>query len=420
MWKCAYEVRLIRFEGIETFSNCEILLNDNKIDTLFPILSDKSFIINSNGKYQILLSQGEEKYSVSFSIHLFEDDGMVWLPMFYKSYDYLLEQPEEVYEPRVLLLVHKRQMEEIYSAIVTEESGMDQDLMPEIKLNYEENTMIIYEDKDEPSFNGSCKLDCSRTEEHIETSKGPIDTEFCTQINDKTEDKLLEISISFQESLAKQKHFTDKILEEVEEKNKELSLALSQILGLKTQLTRFEIENSYLKSLNNGLIGTQISDLLSELETYKKKLEDSEEKRSESHTPVTKEKPEETIERLLRAECEKMNIQLLNKEPEEVYTINGKKLNILLRNGKIQCRIGNTYKDLKACIDDSSSETKQIVHNNYSKSPLRKNLAELNSSIETPRTVSKLGENSLTVKPRQSKRPSQSLKRQAKPLKKHL
>ncbi|OMJ73249.1 hypothetical protein SteCoe_28090 [Stentor coeruleus] len=420
MWKCAYEVRVIRFEGIETFTNCEVLLNENTLETLFPILSDKSFIVNSNGKYQILLSQGEEKYSVSFSIHLFEDDGMVWLPMFYKSYDYLLEQPEEVYEPRVLLLVHKREMEEIYSAIVTEESGMDQDLMPEIKLNYEENTMIIYEDKDEPSFNESSKLDCNHTEEHIETSKGPIDTEICTQINDKTEDKLLEISISFQESLTKQKQYTDKILEEVEEKNKELSLALSQILGLKAQITRFEIENSYLKSLNNGLIGTQISELLVELETYKKKIEELENKRSESRTSVIKERSEELIERALRAECEKMNISILNKEPEEVYTINGKKFNILLRNGKLQCRVGNIYKDLRTCIEDPNSEAKQIVHNNYPKSPLRKNLAELNSSIETPRTTSKLGENALTVKPRQSKRPSQSLKRQAKPLKKHM
>ena len=77
MWKSIYEIRLIRFEGLSKFSSCEVLYNDSVIDTIFPSSSEKSFSVNSNGKYQIFVKSEENRFSVSFESRLFEDDGML-------------------------------------------------------------------------------------------------------------------------------------------------------------------------------------------------------------------------------------------------------------------------------------------------------------------------------------------------------
>ena len=84
MWKSTYEVRLIRFEGVPSYTSCEIFLNKNLMETVTPSSLEKTIAINTNGKYQLIV-KGDSSLSVSFSVNLFEDDGMMWLPLYNRT-----------------------------------------------------------------------------------------------------------------------------------------------------------------------------------------------------------------------------------------------------------------------------------------------------------------------------------------------
>ena len=87
-----------------------------------------------------------------------------------------------------------------------------------------------------------------------------------------------------------------------------------------------------------------------------------------------------------------MNIKPLVKDLEEVYVFGNKKLNISLKNGKLVCRIGNSYKDFKQYIDEINNEGRNNVYSFSARSPFRKNLGEFNSNIETPKNSLKLSD----------------------------
>ena len=381
---------------------------------MLPSNCEKSFMINSNGKYQILLSRNEGMLSISFSNKLFEDDGMLWLPMFTEEKDYLESQPEEVCEPRVLLLVHKKEIEEQCSSIVSEESVTENEFMPEIKLNYCENTMIIYEDKDEPSFcnERSFRNDNSRIEEeNITTRKSEIES--INNENIKNDEKLVEMAGIFQEHINTHKQMTDKILQEAENKDREIASAFNEILHLKNKLQKIEVENNYLKALNSQYLGLQANDLLKELKFYKEKISEFERKPFEEHKENSvflgnSYCEKSNLEKMLKNQCELLNIQELIKDDEEVYIYGNKKLNLSLKNGKLMCRIGNIYKEFKQYIEENSGENKPIAYNLPSKSPYRKNLGESNNSLETPKFLTKSSDATNIAKETQTSKYSSS------------
>ena len=294
-------------------------------------------------------------------------------------------------EPRLLLLVHKKHIEEVFSSIVTEESVIEHEFMPEIKLNYCDNTMIIYEDKDEPSFCNETPLNYKTEEsEPNETVRTRLDTENFS-IQEKN-DKILEISIQYQENLKNQKELINKMIEENKQKSLELSAAYDQIFQLKNALQQYENENFYLK--NSQILEFSIKDLVSENSQYKKIIENFESSAKENCLTSTanSERIYEPLGKLIRNYCETMNIKPLVKDLEEVYVFGNKKLNISLKNGKLVCRIGNSYKDFKQYIDEINNEGRNNVYSFSARSPFRKNLGEFNSNIETPKNSLKLSD----------------------------
>ena len=381
MVKLLAYIRVIRFEGLPSITNCEIYQDSNLIEKLLPIVSEKRIKLLPEIKYQVVAESEGRQFSVGFKSLLFEDDGMFWLPLFEGAEDFLKEQPEEVSAPRVLILAHKKLVEEGRSNLVTEESALDYEFMPEIKLDYCENTMVINDDQaidfsETVSVKETSQLSFEPEEKNSYSSKDQ-EVQNSTLNPDQPPDKLLEISIYYQESLNNHKKFAESILQEIDGKNRELSEAMNEISQLKQQVQKFEVENNYLKTMANGFIGVQINELVSQLQYYKEKVEEIEKSQNFS-----------TVEEMVRNECEKMGFEPPIRECEEVFNMGGKKINLFMKGGKVFCRVGNGCKEFRQVVVELSSENKPVV-TNTSKSPFRKNLVELNASVDTPRGLNK-------------------------------
>ena len=172
MWRSAFEIRLIRVQGIENFSSCKAFLNNNQIVTLYPSNSGKSFVVKSNGIYKILVDALSINYSVSFSSCLFEDDGMLWLPLFSNMEDFIKVIPEEVPAPKILVLVQHKKIEDVCDS---DESLNDHKFMPEIKFNLYEYSIFSHSaDLSESSFEEN-----QQNKEHSITSKSVTIEEGC-------------------------------------------------------------------------------------------------------------------------------------------------------------------------------------------------------------------------------------------------
>lgn len=404
MVKVLAYIRVIRFEGVPNISSCLVLQSDDSIENLLPIVSEKRIKLLPDIKYQVVAESENGKFSVSFSSALFEDDGMFWLPLFTTNEDFLTIQPEEVSAPRVLILAHKKVVEEGKSNLVTEESALDYEFMPEIKLDYCENTIIIHEDKypdyaDSLSIKEHSQLSFDTDEKPLYTSKDP---ETHPTIPEHQSDKLIEISVYYQESLNNHKKLAENMIREIENKNQQLSEAMNEITHLKTQVQKIELENNYLKTMANGFIGIQITELVNQLQFYKEKVKELD--NSHNFSP---------IEEIAKNECTKMGLDPPVKDNEEVFVLNGKKLNLFLKAGKLFCRNGTGCKEFRQVIMELNSENQPVV-NNSSKSPFRKNLGEFNSCADTPRGMSKgIGDGKL-------RKSTPSGRKTAKPLKRNV
>lgn len=427
MAKTQISIRVIRFEGVSTMTSCLVFQDSEQLESLLPIISEKRIKVNDKSIYRILAFSGSSHFSVSFSSNLLDEDGMFWLPLFQNQDDFIQFQMEEVDEPRVLILVHKKTVEDGKSQLITEESANDYEFMPEIKLDYSESgsnvrdSISIVSAKDRiEEFNeigaaeknlavgfryseGYRQESFDRERIHKYSSIGNIenlelfqDTPLITlksvenhedlaHNSEINHSQMLEMSINYQSSLNTHKRFAESILQEMEEKSSQLTKALTEISLLKLDIQKLEIENNYLKGMNNGFIGAQIDDLVNEIGTCKKKIWELE-RRSDFKENL--DDSERKLELIIKAECEKFNSGVVVKEDEEVFSIYGRKYNILIKNGKLVCRLGSIYKDFRQVLLEHKSESRPVVQN-QTKSPFRKNLCEINSSSETPRSMSK-------------------------------
>ena len=424
MWKSVFEIRVIRVEGLDFIPQCEVLFNDSPMD--FVVVSNSSpstylerrFAVDSNGQYRIQIKHSTSTFSVSFSKDLFEDDGMLWLPLFLNTADYLDKQPEEVSEPRLLLLVHKKLIEDQCSSLVTEESVVEQDFMPEIKLNYCDNTMIVYEDNEEPSFchTSNYKDEISCDDNGAITTRTP---EKSNILGEYSQAKYAEITREFQEHLKIQKDLANKILEEKQQKENELNLACSEILQLRNQLYKIEVENNYLRGLNSQGSGMQVAELVKELALCREKITELQKKNAYSvlEPSIAYEKSCTSLDKIIKIQCHQLKIQPLIRGDEEVYLYGSKKLNLLLKNGKLMCRTGGGLQEFKYFIKENSPEIKQVAYNSQSKSPFRKYLGDVNSSSETIKQSSRFSDNLPGCKPNSTRNTNRSAQK-FKPVKK--
>lgn len=421
-------IRVIRFEGVSTLTCCQVFQDNEQIESLLPIISEKRVKVQDNSIYRIVAFSGLTHFSVSFKSNLLDEDGMFWLPLVQDNDDFIENHVENAEEPRVLILVHKKTVEENKSQLVTEESVYEYEFMPEIKLDYSEGAYNAAECVGILSasqrgdggirpagFEAGCREDMGFTgefgkenfERRIQNYSSIGDIENFEPFQDTplillksienhddqfqnpeiNHSQMLEMSINYQSSLNTHKKFAESILQEIEKKNSQLTEALNDISSLKSQKYRLEIENNYLKGMNNGFIGAQIDELVNELGACKKRiweLEQETESKENKHTTGTGSK----LEGIIKAECEKFNAGVVVKDEEEVFSVYGKKYNLLLKDGKLVCRLGSIYKDFHQVLLMHKSENKPAVQKT-SKSPFRKNLCELNSSIDTPRSVNR-------------------------------
>lgn len=382
MWKSVFEIRLIRFEGITDFTKCEVVHNNFETEIIYPSTSGKYFRVSSDGKYQIIVKSDQSQYSVSFTRGLFNDEGMIWVPMFFNDDQFIETLPEEVEEPRVLLLVQKKQLEEVCSSIFTEESNPEPEFITE---NKENDTVIINDDKEISFCNENGIYESSLTYEITDTTRQEqyrdnktielqdlINHYNKNSVKDTENYSNIDKAIEYQQNLISHKILIDTNLNLISQKDEKILQAFKETLYLKNKIREYQVENCYLNSLNKDPIDQNLRKLNAELNSYKNKLAELE---KTAKTKLFSKKileNGEKLEKAIKNECEKLNIPYLLKDAEEVYLHNGKKLNLLLKNGKLLCRQGNTYKEFSKYIDELNSCSYPNIRSMPSKTFYRK------------------------------------------------
>lgn len=430
-----FEVRLIRVEGISDFNSCDLMLDGKNVDRLYPACPGKSFLIDSFGKYQIIVARSEGIYSVSFCVELFQDDGMMWLPLYWNSDKFVKDLLENVQGPRVLLLVRTKDVEELCSGIFTEENENTEDFLldlsechifPEVfnpvlcsrdDENLEKST--IFQRKIEGNGENITKMLESQEyvenipflEEKIEVLEEKVDVleekievleEKTGVLEEKIEGKIIyELEekgvkcnkleenkiIAFQTTLTERKTADLAILKEIEAKNKALSQRFSEILQLNHEIQKKELENLYLKSMQTQKIMEKTDEILQEIAENKEKISNFRRKNANSAkiTLQTEESlfEDRAIQDQVDIECKRLKIPPLGKSEEGIYNYHNTKLLISLQNGKLMCRFGENYKDFKQHMAKLSFNYKPILGKYTSKSNTSTSL-EFSRDLKTP------------------------------------
>ena len=127
-----------------------------------------------------------------------------------------------------------------------------------------------------------------------------------------------------------------------------------------------------------------------------------------SEPSIASEKSCTKIDGIVRSQCQMMKIQPLTRDTEEVYVYGNKKINLLLKNGKLMCRTGGGLKEFAKFIEEITPENNQVVYNVQQKSPFRKYLGDINSSTETPKHLSRFSDNLPGSKPNSTRNTNRS------------
>ena len=379
MLKQVFEVRLIRIEGIPIFSTCDIYLDNNHLERLYPSDSTKIFPVNCVGTYQLLIKHLCTVYSRSFCIDLFSGDGMLWIPLLKDSQhnDFIHTLPDRVQEPKGLLLIQKKAIEECIDTKEKFKLSLDDfeifneakpysltnspiGLKSVKKHKIEEKKMpvavkiskefIEVQNKEKGKVQDTREAQ-SKEEEWIRSARE-------ADINDKKSRKITkekkevqDAAINFQEDFSRLRDSAVNTIAQIEVIDKSLSIAFSDILYLNLEIQKRELENASLKGNCNKYISEIITELVQELSKQKEKLT-SLEQRSQSSINKrlsTNESIAEsnTIQTLLDIECKKLNIKPLSKAEEAVYKYGNEVVNISIQGGKLMCRIGDIYREFK-------------------------------------------------------------------------
>lgn len=262
-----YQIRLIRFEGISDFNSCDLMLNGQFVESLYPSNPGDFITLNSQGIYMILVKQTEKELSVNFELRILKDEGMQWLPLQENSDNHIISLADEVPLPRVLLLWQVKRIEDICSSIVTEESISESDFMPQISLfSYNVYTPRFHCEDVTPKSE-KMLIDCIDTTQY--------NTEIDTKLNESqdTNKQTLLLHISRMKSELDSYHAkSQNALSQLESKNQELIQVYNEIHTLKSKISNLESENIYLQSLNDPILHHQTSALNSQLLSLKDSL----------------------------------------------------------------------------------------------------------------------------------------------------
>ncbi|OMJ81142.1 hypothetical protein SteCoe_18457 [Stentor coeruleus] len=466
MWKEIIETKVIRAEGIDLNNLISLIyVTDILAEELTPYNIEKSFELPLKSTCRIVLKSvlTGESLSVSFNTKIFDEDGVQWLPLYRNQQsDYLESIPDEVISPRVLMLLHKKNsFDIIIEGGEKSEVGSEceDDYMPEIKLcrSFIENLPISpFDDIDE-----------HQGQEATEVNSPPrFSIGIADEINQELRNNLerlmktLEIEKKSKESISKEmenmkncflielseaKKRENELLDEFKDAETRFSASKFEMIRLKHEIKSVQAENTRLQQALHQSEMSQIS----RIEEMSKKLAIYEDNQSETDSILTKlseltghnfdnhseklKEKDEIIKKLNREITElklkapmiphmkntvptdeldeavnkySMKIKLngpIVKDKEQIYVYNGKKINLLLKEGQLLCRVGGIFKPFEECINGGvivEPPLYKSVKNSFEV------VRENEDTNKTRTSTGRISNKSLTISSRQSKRKS--------------
>lgn len=299
------EIRLIKFEGPSAFVQCQLFLDDQKLENFDPTLPSTYYPLDSDGNYLLEVETLTQNFYFSFTSKNFNEEGMNWHTLSGPTNKEQDGKNKEA-EPQILILCKKREGE--FNQIT--ESF---EFMPQLSL-----------------FGGT-------VDDSVYSEKNPEP--------EKEKDENLEINaaIYLQSDMSIEHSRNFQVIEVLNNKSQELNHALQEINNLKSQIHRLEAENLSLKTA--GLFYHPSQHLLNEINTQKQVLKENAEIKKQLKSSSANSK---ALFLALSKECLKLGIPVPEKDKEAVFTINKTKLNLFLDSNQLFYRNGNTVKPFEA------------------------------------------------------------------------
>ena len=451
MLKDSLEGKIIRVDGLNKDNlTCKIFHNSRLKEEYNPITQQKSIQLSGQGQYTFIFTSGELSKCLTIKLSLFSDDGAQWLPLF-DSNELLTELPDETSSPRFLMVLCKSKTLHtiVETGEISEESSLTVSDSEEISLSQRMDTEDqICNTQEFLESIGSEFLDQSSIHEDSPEEVAPIpNNEKLSRIWDKEnsalsenldrnsfelfreensvkgaydelagkyhdllksaetrdlqikeyEEKFVKLVENFKDQVKRSQDREESLLQLVHEKEEETKLAQEEMLRLRTQNQKLEIENLRFKDINTGLVKelelVNPSPLLSEvlklramvkehqsrlvklekLEEYEAKLYEKDSIISTLQKTLTRSKPSDSdtkesqnfsisiideLDEAVRAHAKAMNLpEALVRDKEQMYIYGNRKLSLMLLNGSLMCRIGGTFKPFREYMENFVLDT---------------------------------------------------------------
>ncbi|OMJ83889.1 hypothetical protein SteCoe_15118 [Stentor coeruleus] len=411
-----FEVTIIRVEGLGNISkaSCCVYMNDELADSVsIKDLESAQHICTVPSKGEIRFSVEDLicKASVRFDINIIKCQGYHWLPMFPDGIDIITEVPEEVGLPRILLIFQSRKF---LSPVIeiTETSEISEN------VEYAEITEVPTE---EISKNVELRMKIMDLEQNIQLEK----FNQIQNIDKITRDYKANLDkLNFE--VEKYKIWSEKyktkcttLSEDLDKKSKLLLDSEDEKEMLKAELNLYKTKHSELiiaqekmhQILNSK--DKEISLLKAISEVQKKDFEcvsqecvsvvqkkEQKKKKSKLIDFSIEKKPIDAkqFETLDNADIIQMHLQenlsklklegFFSRSNEQYYKVGCKKVAVVLKNGSIYCKIGDTYKTLENYIyAHCTQELENFIKKRANSKPGHRRYHTFSNSFDNTLTV---------------------------------
>lgn len=417
MWKEILETKIIRAEGIDLNNLISLIyITDVLTEELNPYNVEKPLELPLKSTCRILLKSVStgESLSVSFNTRIFDEDGVQWLPLSRSTHgDYLEKIPDEVACPRILMLLHKKVSLDIIKEGGEKSevgSASEEDYMPEIKLcrslieshhymnsfddTYEHQGQEVTEVSSAPRFSIGITDDINQElRSNLERLTKTFEIE--KKLKESLTKEMESLKNSFITELNEAKKRENDLLEELKNSESRFSSTKFELVKLKHEIKSIQADNSRLQQ---ALHMTEMSQI-SRIDELTKKIAIYEDHHSESDKILTrlteftgicfenqidKLREKDEIIRKLNKEIGELKHKVLQvthandlrdldeldeaiqryvmklkinepivKDKEQIYLYNSKKINLLLKEGQLLCRVGGVFKPFEEFVGGS-------------------------------------------------------------------
>jgi hypothetical protein len=401
-----FEVTLIRVEGLGNVSNslCYLSMNDEPVDSIALRELDSSqhtCTIPSKGQVRISIEDQAVLASLRFDINIIKCQGYHWLPLFLDASDLILEVPEEVGLPRILLIFQSRkflspvieitetsEMSETLDVgetieLPTEEISKNVELRMRImeleqtlqmekssqmqaaeklarefkmaidKMNFEVEKYKIWSEK--------YKKKCEAISEELETRKKAM-----REVEDERDLLRDELSL-YKEKYSELMKSQEELYAQVVAKEKEIG----ELKKGKEKRNEFEIEAQTAISIEKTVKGGKKQRLINFTTDEKGQGGENCENAGAVHSQLQ--------------EClSKLKLDgLFQRSNEQFYKIGCKRVAVVARNGNVYCKIGESYKTLENYIfSHCSAELEAFIKKRANSGPGHRRFHTFSSSFD--------------------------------------